>query len=79
MGLAFFNQFSGVNCITIYSTDLFDSLKINSQVGSALVGIFQLLGCLLATQLNKFIGFRVIFTVGMSIMSASHLIVAISI
>ena len=30
MGLAVFNQFSGVNCITIYSTDLFDSLHINS-------------------------------------------------
>ena len=40
MTLAFFNQFSGVNCITIYSSDLFSQIGLNPTVGSALVGIF---------------------------------------
>ena len=49
MALAFFNQFSGVNCITIYSNTLFENLNINPTAGSAMVGIFQLIGCLVAT------------------------------
>ena len=49
IALAFFNQGSGVNCITIYSSDLFDDLHISPTIGSAMVGVFQLIGCLLAT------------------------------
>jgi len=79
MALAFFNQFSGVNCITIYSSDLFENLKMNPITGSALVGIFQLVGCLIATQLNKVLGMRAIFIGGEFIMSVSHLIVAIAV
>lgn len=40
MALAFFNQFSGVNCITIYSSDLFSDLNISPTIGSAMVGVF---------------------------------------
>ena len=49
MALAFFNQFSGVNCITIYSATLFENLDIDPITGTAMVGIFQLVGCLIAT------------------------------
>ena len=79
MTLAFFNQFSGVNCITIYSSTLFENLKIDPTTGSAMVGIFQLLGCVIATQLNKVLGMRPIFIGGEFIMSVSHLIVAIAV
>ena len=79
MALAFFNQFSGVNCITIYSSDLFDQIGISPTIGSALVGIFQLIGCLVATQLSKYLNMRTIFIAGEFIMSVSHLVVAISV
>lgn len=37
--MAFFNQFCGCNAVTIYSTQIFKSLKISSTVGSIITGV----------------------------------------
>lgn len=39
MAIAVFNQFSGVNAITIYSTTLFQNLGVSATVGSVVVGV----------------------------------------
>jgi hypothetical protein len=44
--VAFFNQFSGVNAISIYSTKLFTGLNISTKVGSIIVGVSQFFGAI---------------------------------
>ena len=75
-----FNQFSGVNMISIYSTTLFEQMSENTSgdgfsispgTGSALVGICQFLGCLLAPLLGKIMGMKPIFVWGQFLMGAS--------
>ena len=78
---------SGVNLISIYSTTLFDQLSDSSKsddgfsispgTGSALVGVFQFLGCLIAPLLGKCMGLKTIFIVGQFAMALSQLAVAI--
>ena len=73
VAIALFNQLSGVNLISIYSTQLFTDLSEQSEegsfsispgTGSALVGVFQFVGCLVAPLLGKIMGLRTIFIVG---------------
>lgn len=57
--MAFFNQMSGVNAITIYSTKIFDDVKISSTVGGLITGISQFLGCIAGGFLLRYdIGIR---------------------
>jgi len=39
MAIGVFNQFSGCNAITIYSTTLFNNLGVSATVGSVVVGV----------------------------------------
>ena len=78
---------SGVNLISIYSTTLFQQLSedsgtsggfsISPGTGSALVGIFQFVGCLIAPLLGRCLGMKTIFVGGQFAMGLSQLGVAI--
>jgi len=86
MSIAFFNQMSGVNLISIYSTKLFQDLSdgasdggfsISPGTGSALVGVFQFVGCLIAPLLGRCMGLKTIFVFGQFLMGLSQLAVAL--
>lgn len=51
--IAIFNQFSGCNAVTIYSTTLFLKLDVSATVGSIIVGVSQVIGCLLGGVLMR--------------------------
>lgn len=65
---------SGVNLISIYSTKLFADISdqsgddggfsISPGTGTALVGVFQFVGCLVAPLLGKCLGMKAIFVGG---------------
>lgn len=86
MAIAVFNQMSGVNLISIYSTKLFTDISsggdgsgfsISPGTGSALVGVFQFVGCLIAPLLGRCMGMKTIFVAGQFVMGLSQLAVAI--
>ena len=88
MAIAFFNQMSGVNLISIYSTTLFENLQedaadggfsITPGTGTALVGVSQFIGCLVAPLLGKCFGLKPIFVGGQFAMAISQLAVAIAV
>lgn len=57
--MAFFNQFSGVNAVTIYSTKIFAEVNISTTLGGLITGISQFLGVIAGGFLMKFnLGFR---------------------
>ena len=73
---------TGVNLIGIYSTKLFESMGssgITPTAGSALVGVFQFVGCLIAPLLGLCLGLKSIFVIGQLAMGLSELAVAICI
>ena len=86
MTIAFFNQFSGINLIGIYSTSILGQLQegffkqptINPIIGSACVGVAQLVGCLIAPVLLRVMGMRSIFIGGQTMMGLSLLSVKFS-
>ena len=82
IAIAFFNQMTGVNLISIYSTDLFKSFPeggITPTTGSALVGVAQFVGCLIAPLLGLCMGMKPIFVGGQVAMGLAELGVAICI
>jgi hypothetical protein len=57
--MAFFNQFCGVNAVTIYSTKIFKALHISPTVGSIITGVSQFLGVIAGAFIIKLpIGLR---------------------
>ena len=54
-----FNQLTGINAITIYSTHLFNNLHIPSSIGSIIVGVSQFVGVIVGGILVKIgMGFK---------------------
>jgi hypothetical protein len=82
MAIAFFNQFSGVNFIGIYSNDIFTDMQktgssITPSVGSAYLGIAQFVGCCIAPFVGMVLGLKKVFVVGQLVMGVCLLLVAI--
>jgi hypothetical protein len=78
MLIAVFNQFSGINAISIYSTTLFANLGVSATTGSIVVGVSQVLGCLLGGALLPFgFGYKTLMVTAEIVMGVLLLLTAI--
>jgi hypothetical protein len=59
MAMAIFNQFTGINAVNIYSTNLFEKMGISTTIGSIIVGVSQLFGVFIGAFVMRCgVGFR---------------------
>ncbi|KAL1692716.1 general substrate transporter [Schizophyllum commune] len=78
-GIAFFQQFLGINALIYYSPSLFTSLGLTldtSLLMSGVMNVLQLVGCLPATLALDKLGRRTMLLWGAAICLAAHVIIA---
>jgi len=84
--VALFNQLTGINAVSLYSTTIFEQIQESSEsggfspiFGTSLVGISMFVGCLLGPLVQALLKIRAIFIVGQVLMGLCLLIVGVSI
>lgn len=77
--LMFFQQFSGINIIILYCTDIFkmSSISLDANTATILVGGFQMISTFLASLMIDRLGRRCLLIISTTIITLSNILLAI--
>lgn len=77
-GLMFFQQFSGINAIILYSSEIFQEsgVKFDPKIASILVAAFQVVATFISSLVVDKLGRRMLLIVSLSVMALSSTLLA---
>lgn len=72
-GLMFFQQFSGINAVILYSSDMFEKsgVKFDPKIASILVAAFQVIATFISSLIVDKLGRRILLMISMTVMTSS--------